>query len=203
MYKPGDYDLAGFAVGAVHRNCILPKHVQEGDVLLGLPSSGIHSNGFSLVRKLVDMHGLDYYGPCPWETGTTLGESLLTPTQIYVRTVLPLLKSKLLKGLSHITGGGLLENLPRSLPSGLVAEIQHHPPLPDVFRWIKEKANLDDREMLRTFNCGVGMVLIVGSYHVSQVKDMLQECGESTVYDLGVLVKGDREEQVLMKTALA
>jgi phosphoribosylaminoimidazole synthetase len=128
MYAPGDYDLAGFSVGAVHRDRILPSGICAGDVLLGLTSSGIHSNGFSLVRKLVEKQGLNYESPCPWDAGKTIGDSLLTPTKIYVKACVPLLKKGLLKGLSHITGGGLLENLPRSLPSGVGAEITMHPP---------------------------------------------------------------------------
>jgi phosphoribosylaminoimidazole synthetase len=190
MYAPGDYDLAGFSVGAVHRERILPQGVGAGDVLLGLPSSGIHSNGFSLVRKLVEKTGLDYGGPCPWNTDApSLGDALLTPTKIYVSSCLPLIKEGLVKGMAHITGGGLLENLPRSLPTGVGALINSHPPLPPVFRWIKDSSGLDDHEMLRTFNCGVGMVLIVSSGDVEKAKSVLASCGEPLIYDLGVLVE--------------
>jgi phosphoribosylamine--glycine ligase/phosphoribosylglycinamide formyltransferase/phosphoribosylformylglycinamidine cyclo-ligase/phosphoribosylamine--glycine ligase/phosphoribosylformylglycinamidine cyclo-ligase len=206
MYAPGDYDLAGFSVGAVHRNKVLPQNVAAGDVLLGLPSSGIHSNGFSLVRKLVvEKANLDYASDCPWDKNAgTIGDSLLTPTKIYVKACLPLLQKEMLTGLAHITGGGLLENLPRSLPSNVKASITGHPALPAVFAWMKQTSGLDDREMLRTFNCGIGMVLIVKKDDVDGAKALLREAGESIIYDLGVLVarEGD-EEQVEMKSNLA
>jgi formyltetrahydrofolate-dependent phosphoribosylglycinamide formyltransferase len=200
MYAPGDYDLAGFSVGAVHRDRILPSGVCAGDVLLGLTSSGIHSNGFSLVRKLVEKQGLNYDSPCPWDAGNNIGDALLTPTKIYVKACVPLLRQGLLKGLSHITGGGLLENLPRSLPSGVSAEISMHPPLLPVFKWIKEASGLDDNELLRTFNCGIGMVLILKKENAQSVKDLLLAAGETDVYDMGVLVEGENE--VVMKTTL-
>ena len=205
MYAPGDYDLAGFSVGAVHRDKVLPKNVSAGDVLLGLPSSGVHSNGFSLVRKLIEKANLDYESACPWDKNAgTVGDSLLTPTKIYVKCCLPLLKRDMLTGLSHITGGGLLENLPRSLPSNVKAEITGHPPLPNVFSWMKQTSGLDDYEMLRTFNNGVGMVLIVKSDVVNEAKALLREAGEDVVYDLGVLTeRHEDEEQVEMKCSLA
>ncbi|KAL9186637.1 hypothetical protein ACHAXT_005875 [Thalassiosira profunda] len=205
MYAPGDYDLAGFSVGAVLKDKVLPKNVAAGDVLLGLPSSGIHSNGFSLVRKLVEKANLDYESSCPWDkTAGTIGDSLLTPTKIYVKACLPLLKKEMLTGLAHITGGGLLENLPRSLPSNVKAEITCHPPLPSVFNWMKEISGLDDHEMLRTFNCGIGMVLIVKKDVVDEAKALLRDAGESVVYDLGVLVsRQGEEEQVEMKASLS
>ncbi|KAL7482259.1 hypothetical protein ACHAW6_007936 [Cyclotella cf. meneghiniana] len=205
MYAPGDYDLAGFSVGAVHKDRVLPKNVCAGNVLLGLPSSGIHSNGFSLVRKLIDKANLDYESVCPWDkTVGTVGDALLTPTKIYVKCCLPLLRKEMLTGLAHITGGGLLENLPRSLPSNLKAEITGHPPLPSVFSWMKQTSGLDDREMLRTFNCGIGMVLIVKKECVDEAKDLLRDAGESVVYDLGQLVdRQGKEEQVEMKCLLA
>ena len=205
MYAPGDYDLAGFSVGAVGRTKVLPSGVAPGDVLLGLPSSGVHSNGFSLVRKLVEKANLDYGSACPWdESAGTIGDSLLTPTKIYVKCCLPLLRKEVLTGLSHITGGGLLENLPRSLPPGVKAEVTGHPPLPSVFAWMKRISGLDDREMLRTFNCGVGMVLIVKRGSVEEAKRLLREAGEGVIYDLGELVhrQGD-EEQVEMKSGLS
>ena len=201
MYAPGDYDLAGFSVGAVDRNKILPAGVGAGDVLLGLSSSGIHSNGFSLVRKLIEKENLTFDSPCPWdESASSIGESLLTPTKIYVKACLPLLKKGLLNAMAHITGGGLLENLPRSLPKDVVAEITGHPALPSVFKWMKKASGLGDDEMLRTFNCGVGMVLIVKEANVSEVKKILHEAGEE-VYDLGNLVTGSGE-QVIMKSKL-
>jgi len=208
MYADGDYDLAGFSVGAVGRNQILPKGVGAGDVLLGLASSGIHSNGFSLVRKLViEKEKLSYDSPCPWDAASggekkkTIGESLLTPTKIYVQSCMPLLKNNVLTGMAHITGGGLLENLPRSLPKGIVAEITGHPPLPSIFQWMQKASGLDDREMLRTFNCGIGMVLIVKSNKVDEAKLSLAQAGE-VYYDLGKLVSGDGE-QVIMKSPIS
>ena len=201
MYAPGDYDVAGFSVGAVLRDRILPRDVCRGDVLLGISSSGVHSNGFSLVRKLVDKAGLTYRSPCPWDQKEpSVGDALLTPTKIYVKSCLPLIKRGLVKGLAHITGGGLLENLPRSFPEGLSAEIVYHPPLTPVFKWMKETSGLDDSEMLRTFNCGVGMVLIVAEDKVQTVKSLLAASGE-TVSDLGFLVDGSGE--VRMKVALS
>jgi formyltetrahydrofolate-dependent phosphoribosylglycinamide formyltransferase len=194
MYAPGDYDLAGFTVGAVYRDRILPQNVSEGDVLLGISSSGIHSNGFSLVRKLVEKEGLSYDSPCPWDTSqATVGDALLTPTKIYVKSCLPLIKQNLLKGLAHITGGGLLENLPRSLPVGLTAEITSHPPLPPVFKWMRQASGLDDTEMLRTFNCGIGMVLILSPENVETAVRLLAESNENDVFVLGSLIKGARE----------
>ncbi len=201
MYAPGDYDLAGFSVGAVNRDSILPRNVAVGNILLGLPSSGIHSNGFSLVRKLVAKENLTFHSLCPWDPSTTIGDSLLTPTKIYVQSCLPLLKAKYLTGMAHITGGGLLENLPRSLPKGIVAEIDGHPPLPPVFAWMKQVSGLDDHEMLRTFNCGIGMVLIVRKNHTEEAKSLLRQAGESVIYDLGVLISGEGE-QVVMKQPL-
>ena len=191
MYAPGDYDLAGFSVGAVNRDRILPQGVCPGDVLLGLPSSGIHSNGFSLVRKLIEKEGLHYDSPCPWDSSVaTIGDNLLTPTKIYVKTCLPLLQKNLVKGMAHITGGGLLENLPRSLPSDVGAIVTGHPVLPEVFKWMKSASGLDDTEMLRTFNCGIGMVLIVSAHDAQVANDVLKASGAEVVYDLGVLVEG-------------
>jgi len=202
MYLPGDYDLAGFAVGAVHRDKILPRNVKEGDILLGLRSSGVHSNGFSLVRKLVETEKLAYDGPCPWDNNIpTLGDSLLTPTKIYVKCLLPLLQRELVNGMAHITGGGLLGNLPRSIPDGLAANIVSHPPLPPVFKWLKEASGLDDYEMLRTFNCGIGMVLILDGGNVDEAKKLLAEHGEETVL-LGSLVKGEGTPVVIMNCSL-
>merc|ERR1711862_515072 len=203
IYNKDEYDLAGFALGAVSKHNILPNtsNIKHGDLLLGLSSSGIHSNGYSLIRKIIDMDDtLDYTSACPWEsTNITLGESLLTPTKIYIKLLLPLIKKKLIKGLSHITGGGIIENLPRVLPSHLNAVIKSHPTLPNVFSWIKKKAHLDDYEMLKTFNCGIGMILIIDKDDVNEVKKIIAEnisCSDYSddcVYDLGVLVKGEDE----------
>ena len=199
MYSDGEYDLAGFAVGAVARDRILPSGVGVGDILIGLPSSGIHSNGYSLVRKLVKKEGLAYDSPCPWDTSKNLGDVLLTPTKIYVKACMPLLRDGLVKGMAHITGGGLLENLPRSLPSGVSAEITSHPPLPPVFAWLQKASGLDDTEMLRTFNCGVGMVLIVAAENVGSVKESLLIMGEKH-FEMGTLTHG--QQSVIMKTSL-
>jgi len=198
MYAPGDYDLAGFSVGAVTKGDVLPKDVAAGDVLLGLPSSGIHSNGFSLVRRLLEKENLGFDSPCPWDANAgTVGDSLLTPTKIYVKSCLPLLKAKILNALAHITGGGLLENLPRIMPDGVDAEITGHPSLPVVFKWMKTASGLDDTEMLRTFNCGVGMVLIVKPDKADQAKELLRSAGEEVVYDLGVLVNGGSKRVIV------
>jgi phosphoribosylaminoimidazole synthetase len=154
-HAPSDYDLAGFSVGAVNRDSILPRNVAVGNILLGLPSSGTHRDGFSLVRPLVTKENLPFHSLlCPWDPSSTIGDSLLTPTKIYVQSCLPLLKAKYLTGMAHITGGGLLENLPRRLPKGIVVEINGHPTLSPVFALMKQVSGLDDHEMLRTFNCG-------------------------------------------------
>lgn len=200
MYADGEYDLAGFSVGAVHRDRILPQNVCAGDVLLGLSSSGIHSNGFSLVRKLIAKEGLEFSSPCPWDTSAdSIGDSLLTPTKIYVKSCLPLIKKGLLKAMAHITGGGLLENLPRSLPDGVGAEITGHPALPSVFKWMQTASGLDDTELLRTFNCGIGMVLILDEKDVPAALELLKSSGETDVSHLGKLVKGSA---VTVTTAL-
>jgi phosphoribosylaminoimidazole synthetase len=201
MYAPGDYDLAGFSVGAVHRDRILPSGVAVGQSVLGLASSGIHSNGFSLVRKLVEKEGLSYESACPWDSSVaTIGDSLLTPTRIYVKACLPLLKKGIVKGMAHITGGGLLENLPRTLPPSVGAEVTNHPPLPKVFKWMKDASGLQDNEMLKTFNCGIGMVLIVDESDVAEAKKMLFDAGEKEVYELGKLIA---EEGVKMLCELS
>ena len=191
MYAKGDYDLAGFAVGAVDREQILPRGVSQGDIILGLDSSGIHSNGYSLVRKLVEKEGLSYESPCPWDVHRKFGDILLTPTKIYVRSCLPLLKAGLVKAMAHITGGGLLENLPRSLPEGHSAMIESHPAFPPVFQWLQRSSGLDNMEMLRTFNCGIGMVLIVNELDVDKVQELLAGVGE-VCHILGNVVHGKR-----------
>jgi formyltetrahydrofolate-dependent phosphoribosylglycinamide formyltransferase len=190
LYAPGDYDLAGFAVGAVDRDRILPQGVIAGDVLLGIESSGIHSNGYSLVRKLVEKEGLAYSSACPWAPTQTVGDALLIPTKIYVKSCLPLIKAGLVKAMAHITGGGLLDNLPRSLPSGLSAEIESFPPFPPVFQWLQKASGLEELSMHRTFNCGIGMVLIVDQSKVPMVKEMLATVGEAC-HSLGTVVSGE------------
>jgi phosphoribosylformylglycinamidine cyclo-ligase len=166
LYREGDYDLAGFAVGAVERDAILPrKDIAPGDVLLGIPSSGLHSNGFSLVRRIVERSGLAYDAPAPFDNHRSLGEALLEPTRIYVKPLLALLRGaagQKVKALAHITGGGFIDNIPRVLPKELRANLDLSAlAMPAVFPWLKNAGGIDGMEMLRTFNCGVGMVLVV------------------------------------------
>ncbi len=188
LYAPGDYDLAGFAVGVVERDHLITgEHIAQGDVVLGLGSSGVHSNGFSLVRKVVAMSRLCYGDDAPFASGVTLGDALLTPTRIYVRSCLPSMKEGLIKGAAHITGGGLLENIPRVLPAGLGVAIDvsswERPP---VFSWLAQTGGVDDAEMLRTFNCGIGMVLVVSREHAAPVATALTAAGE-TVFTVGTV----------------
>ena len=177
LYEEGDYDLAGFAVGAVERNALLPRSdLAEGDVMIGLPSSGVHANGFSLVRRVVAESGLSWDDPAPFAPGTPLGQALLTPTRIYVRQLLDTIRANpnAVKALCHITGGGLIDNLPRILPETLTAAIDLGAVrMPPVFEWLQAGARLDAHEMFRTFNCGIGMVVVVSADDVSRVRDSL------------------------------
>ncbi|RHZ15905.1 hypothetical protein DYB26_000751 [Aphanomyces astaci] len=201
MYHGGDYDLAGFCVGAVHKAKLLPLPVHHGDVVLGLPSAGLHSNGYSLVRKLVDVANLTYEAPCPWEPTTTLGENLLTPTRIYVKALLPLLKQGLVRAMAHITGGGLLENIPRVLADTDAVEIDSAAwRLPPVFGWLRSVGNLPDEEVSRTFNCGIGMVVIVAPEHAAQVVELLKS--EQVVRLGSVVPRANDGAQVLFKGPL-
>lgn len=164
MYADGHYDLAGFVVGAVERDAVLPRlgDIQDGDALIALPSSGPHSNGYSLVRKVVERSGLDWTDEAPFAPGTTLGRALLTPTELYASTIIPLLKRGVLKGLSHITGGGLPGNVPRMLPDHLIAEIDYSSwKRPAVFEWLQSVGQVAEDDMRDTFNLGAGMVLCV------------------------------------------
>ena len=182
LYAEGDYDLAGFAVGGVERAELLPRtDLEAGDAILALPSSGVHSNGFSLVRRVVERSGLGWDSPAPFAKGKTLGEALITPTRIYVRPLLKAMReTKAIKALAHITGGGLTENIPRVLPASLAAEINLRSfDLPPVFHWLQAEAALDDAEMLRTLNCGVGMVVVVARTKADAVEASLREAGES------------------------
>jgi len=190
MYHGEDYDLAGFAVGAVERTHLLPKAtMQAGDVLLGIGSRGIHSNGYSLVRKIVTDSGIDLSAPPPYNcTAQSMGAALLAPTRIYVQSLLPVLAKGHIKGLVHITGGGLTENIPRVLPDHLAADIDltsWH--LPNIFNWLREAGNIPQPEMLTTFNCGIGMVAIVAANEALGVREALEKAGE-TVYLIGELV---------------
>ena len=181
MYDGDDFDLAGFAVGAMERGGTLPRDVADGDVLIGLPSSGVHSNGYSLVRKIVENSGLSWNDPCPFGEGL-LSSHLLEPTKIYVRPAVAALETGALKALAHITGGGLTENLPRALPKGLGAEIDLSAweRLP-IFDWLIEQAGLAEAEALKTFNCGIGMIAIVSAAEAALVEDALASEGVTPV----------------------
>jgi phosphoribosylformylglycinamidine cyclo-ligase len=184
MYQGGDYDLAGFAVGAVERDRILPRSdIEAGDIVIGLASSGPHSNGYSLIRRLVQESGLAYSFPAPFMPEKSLGEALLTPTRIYVRPLLEVLRrSEGVKALAHITGGGFLENIPRVLPQTAAAEIDLAAvPCPPVFGWLRRIGNISETEMLRTFNCGIGMVAVVEASGAATVIEILREAGEHAV----------------------
>jgi phosphoribosylformylglycinamidine cyclo-ligase len=182
MYAAGDYDLAGFAVGAAERGALLPRpDIAAGDILIGLPSSGVHSNGYSLVRRLVAEAKLGWDAPAPFAPATSLAEALLVPTRIYVQPALKAMRATgAVKGLAHITGGGLSENLPRILPAGLAAHIDLGAwKAPAVFGWLRQCGNLDDAEMLRTFNCGIGLVAVAAQGDADRVMSVLQAAGEA------------------------
>jgi phosphoribosylformylglycinamidine cyclo-ligase len=181
MYHGGDFDLAGFAVGAMERGQDLPQGVAEGDVLLGLASDGVHSNGYSFVRKVVALSGLGWDAPAPFADGP-LGAALLTPTRLYVRPALAAVRAGGVRGLAHITGGGLTENPPRILPEGLGCEIDLGAwSLPPVFRWLAETAGMAEAELLKTFNCGIGMMLVVAPERAAALTGLLAEAGETVI----------------------
>jgi phosphoribosylaminoimidazole synthetase len=188
MYSNDEYDLAGFCVGAVSRSKVLPKFDlmrSTGDILLGLRSSGLHSNGYSLVRKCVQKSGLQWTDPAPFQPDLPLGEALLCPTKIYVKSILALTKLDLVKGMAHITGGGFPENIPRMLPAELMAVVDINWTIPAVFRWIQEIGDISTYEMMRTLNCGIGMVLLIAQENKDQVLELLSENGETDVVHLG------------------
>ncbi len=190
MYAPGDFDLAGFAVGAMERGATLPADVAEGDVLLGLASDGVHSNGFSLVRRVADLAGLGWADPAPFADGQ-LGAALLMPTRLYVKPVLAALRAGGVHGLAHITGGGLTENLPRILPEGLGVQVDLSAwTPPPVFGWLTRTGGVAEAEMLKTFNCGIGMVVICAPDRADALTALLAEAGE-TVTALGHVTAGD------------
>ncbi len=197
MYGGGDYDLAGFAVGAAERDTLLPRDVAPGDALLGLASSGVHSNGFSLVRRIVAASGLAWTAPAPFPTASpqTLGQALMTPTRIYVRALLALHKAGLLKAAAHITGGGLPGNIPRVLPEGVVAALEPGWTMPPVFRWLARTGGVAADEMARVFNCGLGMVLVVAAADVDAAVALLTQEGE-TVYRVGSIQPGEGEARI-------
>ena len=193
VYQHGDYDLAGFAVGAVARDALLPrKDIAPGDVVVGLASTGVHSNGFSLVRRVAADCGLAWGAPAPFDPAHTLGEALLTPTRLYVRSCLAATRnSKAIKALAHITGGGFVENIPRVLPKGAAVDIDLTgvPVLP-VFKWLATAGGISEPEMLRTFNCGVGMVAVLDRNFAEAAVEQLTMNGE-TVVRLGEVIAGD------------
>jgi len=188
LYKGGDYDLAGFAIGAVERDEVLPRGVAAGDVVLGLASSGLHSNGYSLARKVARLSGAPWNAPCPFAPDVTFGEAMLIPTRIYVRSCLAAIRENGVKALAHITGGGFTENIPRVLPNGLAVRIDLAcvPVLP-VFKWLAKTGGVAESEMLRTFNCGIGMIAVVEAAKADAVADVLTREGEQ-VARLGEVV---------------
>ncbi|XP_064642263.1 trifunctional purine biosynthetic protein adenosine-3-like [Lineus longissimus] len=195
MYPPGEFDLAGFTVGAVGKNQLLPKidDITKDDVIIGIASSGVHSNGLSLVRKIVEVYKMNYSQPSPFMKEKSLGESLLIPTKIYSKTVLPALRSGKVKAFAHITGGGLLENIPRVLPDSHRVELDASLwNIPTVFGWIAAQGHVDDLEMARTFNCGVGATLIVSRDNKQAVLDMLSEAGE-TAWCIGRVLEDESD----------
>ena len=193
MYAKGDYDLAGFCVGAVERNRVLTgRDIAPGDVILGLASSGVHSNGFSLVRRIIEQDGWKLDQPFPAEGGRSVSDVLLEPTRIYVRALLPLVQEQRIKGLAHITGGGLLENIPRVLPQNCHAIVEAERwELPSIFSLLQEGGRLAPKEMARTFNCGIGMAVIVSRDEADRVSAKLESAGER-VFEIGHIEAGPR-----------
>lgn len=181
MYQVGDFDLAGFAVGALERGAALPDGVAEGDILLGLASDGLHSNGYSLVRKIVELSGLGWDADCPF-ADATLGAAMLAPTRLYVTQALAAVRAGGVHGLAHITGGGLTENLPRVLPAALGCDIDLSAwDLPPVFRWLAQASGMAQAELLKTFNAGIGMVLVVDANRADVLSSLLTEAGETVI----------------------
>lgn len=198
MYEEGDYDLAGFSVGAVERSRILTgSDIQAGDMVLGLAASGCHSNGYSLVRKIVKDQGLKYSDAAPYDTSRNLGKDLLTPTRIYIKSILPVLKeTDMIKGLANITGGGLIENIPRVIPDGLAVDLDAASwELPAVFKWLKACGNIENEDLARTLNCGIGMVAVVRENDAAELMARLTEAGEE-VFPIGKIVAEDRAQCV-------
>jgi phosphoribosylformylglycinamidine cyclo-ligase len=199
LYKDGDYDLAGFAVGAAERGTLLPRaDIAAGDAVIGLASSGVHSNGFSLVRKIVEMSGLSFEAQAPFSPVMTLGGALLTPTRLYVKSCLRAIRETgAVKGLAHITGGGFTDNIPRVLPKhlGVGIDLARLPVLP-VFRWLAQQGGIAELELLRTFNCGIGMIAIVEPDAIDRVMDVFTAAGESAVL-LGEVIPAAAEHRVV------
>ncbi len=202
IYAGRAYDLAGFAVGAAERGTLLPRGVAAGDVIYGLRSSGVHSNGFSLVRKVVALSGLDWEAPCPFAPGKSLAEALLVPTRIYVKLLLAALeRTQGVRALAHITGGGFIDNLPRILPPGLgcVLDLDAVEVLP-VFRWLASQGGISANEMARTFNCGIGMAVVVAQDEAAAVERVFADLGEDLVR-LGA-IEATAGERVAIRRAL-
>lgn len=196
LYGENEYDLAGFAVGAVERDGILPRDITAGDVVLGLPSSGFHSNGFSLIRKVVSLSGLKYSDPAPFDASRSLGEALLEPTRLYIKPCLALVQAGLAHGFAHITGGGLTENIPRVLPAGLAVDINVDAiPMPAVMSWVAKEGGLSAAEMARTFNCGIGMVVIVAADDAQKAMDVLA-AQDQLPRQIGVVIDHEDGPQV-------
>lgn len=204
LYRDGDYDLAGFAVGAVARDSLLPRRdIAAGDVVVGLAASGVHANGFSLVRRIVADAGVALDAPAPFAPSRSLGEALLTPTRLYVRPVLAALRAtKAVKALAHITGGGFVENIPRVLPDGctVALDLDRVPVLP-VFRWLAAEGRISEAEMLRTFNCGIGMVAILEAHAADAAIAALAAAGESVVR-IGEVVAAEGKGHLNLRAAL-
>lgn len=190
LYGDGEYDIAGFCVGAVERDDIMPRQSTPGDVMIGLASSGAHSNGFSLIRKIVGDAGLNYDSPAPFDSSVSLGDALLEPTRIYVKPVLPLLKDARIKAFAHITGGGLTDNTPRVLSDGLAPRYDESAlALPPLFKWLQEAGALTETDMRRTFNCGIGGVVICAPDAVDETLAALNAAGEKARI-IGDIVEG-------------
>ncbi len=199
VYQGDDYDLAGFAVGAVERDAVLPRDdIVEGDIIIGLASSGVHSNGYSLVRKVVEKTGLPWTTPAPFLPKQSLGDAILTPTRIYVKACLAAIRAtKAVKGLAHITGGGFPDNIPRVLPKGLGARIDlSRVPMLPVFQWLASEGGIAQNEMLRTFNCGIGMIVVASSRDADAVAKAFTQAGETPVR-LGSVIKMLGDERVV------
>ena len=199
VYQGKDYDLAGFAVGAVERDAILPRSdIQEGDVILGLASSGVHSNGYSLVRKVIEKTGLPWEAPSPFGSEQSLGDAILTPTRIYVKACIAAIReTNAVKAMAHITGGGFPDNIPRILPKGLGARIDlARIAVPPVFQWLARAGTIAQSEMLRTFNCGIGMIVIIAPKNVAAVTRAFERSGE-TVVTLGKVITETGDQRVV------
>ncbi|MFN3232663.1 MAG: phosphoribosylformylglycinamidine cyclo-ligase [Alphaproteobacteria bacterium] len=203
MYRAGDYDLAGFSVGALERGAALTgEKVGPTDIILGLSSNGLHSNGFSLVRKAVEQQNLSFQETAPYDADVSLGESLLTPTRIYVPSCLAAIRAGLVHGLAHITGGGLLENIPRVLPEGTRAIIDSGAwSRPAVFDWLQTAGDIAETEMLRTFNCGIGMAVIVPADGADAAIDLFKKAGE-TVFRIGEITERSSDQSEIEITSL-